>query len=642
MQITQDGNFAFPNDSVCPDPWVLAKLPLGEGRNQLEYVLEGNNGSSVSADIWLWDATDQLVVFDIDGTITKSDVRGLVANQLQEATSFLSNALTSLSSEDNAVSAALDTDYIHDGVVEAALQIALSGYRILYLTARPITMADKTRHFLASLGRQQQDLRMPPGPLITQPVNTMKALAAKHDEFKAGVLGRLSSAMLPGCFAAGFGNTDTDVAAYSGAGVPHSHIFVLDKASRLRVHESGEEMQSYSALLSALPALFPRVRSRAPAHPRPYASEQGPHTLSAHSAQAGAPRAALPPPSKRPSASPPGLPTQLRSPPEGDMPASTPQHAHASQGAPGRVPAPRSWDGRGVAPPPRREAEAARPASLEAEPERWSARSLMESFLPGCASERAPPSARARARARARAAYKELRTPRGFPARVPPPGTPLRPRLSSRGARGAQASSCSPWAGRATPQEALRARRLSTTRQRRSGACSWHGPAPRSLARISLLPDPAVLRRPYRTWSFMVRTAAQLRTLCPGPRGRRARRRGGARPRRRRAGCPGAPRGKRTTVAGWAARGARAPRGRRSRRRSCRPSSGGGRWAWTASRPLLARAGGWAWRPWPGTRSTTGAPGGGGVRRAQIGAAVTATVVPAPVGAAGGWQGHAR
>ena len=101
MQITQDGNFAFPNDSVCPDPWVLAKLPLGEGRNQLEYVLEGNNGSSVSADIWLWDATDQLVVFDIDGTITKSDVRGLVANQLQEATSFLSNALTSLSASAN-------------------------------------------------------------------------------------------------------------------------------------------------------------------------------------------------------------------------------------------------------------------------------------------------------------------------------------------------------------------------------------------------------------------------------------------------------------------------------------------------------------------------------------------------------------
>jgi hypothetical protein len=133
-----------------------------------------------------------------------------------------------------------------------------------------------------------------------------------------------------------------------------------------------------------------------------------------------------------------------------------------------------------------------------------------------------------------------------------------------------------------------------------------------SLARIYPLPDPAVLWRPCRTGSFMIRTAAQLRTLCPGPRGRRARRRGGAPPRRRRAGCPRLPRDKRTTVAGccWAARGARTPRARRSRRRSCRPSSGGGRWAWTASRPLLARAGGWAWRPWQGTRSTTGAPGG--------------------------------
>jgi hypothetical protein len=46
--------------------------------------------------------------------------------------------------------------------------------------------------------------------------------------------------------------------------------------------------------------------------------------------------------------------------------------------------------------------------------------------------------------------------------------------------------------------------------------------------------------------------------------------------------------------------------------------------------------------PVAGYTQYDGGAGGGGVRRAQIGAAVTATVVPAPVGAAGGWQGHAR
>lgn len=243
----------------------------------------------------------------------------------------------------------------------------------------------------------------------------------------------------------------------------------------------------------------------------------------------------------------------------------------------------------------------------------------------------------ARARARARAAY----TPRppGVRARTRHAAAPA-PEPSWRAAgAGIELQSFSgprdPAAGAARAQAvddaAETLRRLELARPRLS------------LARIYPLPDPAVLWRPCRTGSFMIRTAAQLRTLCPGPRGRRARRRGGAPPRRRRAGCPRLPRDKRTTVAGccWAARGARTPRARRSRRRSCRPSSGGAL-GMDGLSPAARPGGGLGVAPVAGYTQYDGGAGGGAVRRAQIGAAVTATVVPAPVGATGGWQGHAR
>ena len=269
MHDQQAGCFVFPGGKLLPEPQVLLSLPLARGRNRMEFrVLDNASGDRIRvfADLFLWHASDRVVVVDVDGTITKSDVRGLVASQLQTTTVFLSNALTG--SQDMAT--ALNTDYTHDGVAEALTSIAEADYRILYLTARPITLADQTREFLSSVGRSQ-NIGLPEGPLITQPHGTMKALQTKHEAFKTDVLAQIQglfdgtgnslqgspSKSLPIAFVAGFGNHETDVIAYSAAGIPRSHIFVLDKASNLRVLESGGEVQSYTGLLQHLPSLFP-------------------------------------------------------------------------------------------------------------------------------------------------------------------------------------------------------------------------------------------------------------------------------------------------------------------------------------------------------------------------------------------------
>jgi len=278
MHDQQAGCFVFPGGKLRPEPQVLLSLPLLSGCNKMEFrVLDNASGVRIAvfADLWLWQASDRIVVVDVDGTITKSDVRGLVASQLQTTTSFLSNAFTaSINPWTQDIATALNTDYTHDGVADALTHIAQSDYRILYLTARPITLAEQTREFLASVGRSQNSA-LPDGPLITQPHGTIKALQTKHELFKIEVLTQIQelydsavdgvhgspSKSVPVAFVAGFGNHETDVLAYSTAGIPPSHIFVLDKASNLRIQGSGVELQSYTGLLQHLPVLFPPLRN---------------------------------------------------------------------------------------------------------------------------------------------------------------------------------------------------------------------------------------------------------------------------------------------------------------------------------------------------------------------------------------------
>jgi len=232
MYDQQAGCFVFPGGKLQPEQQVLLSLPLNRGRNRMEFrVLDHASGDRIGvfADLWLWHASDKIVVVDVDGTITKSDVRGLVASQLQTTTSFISNALSASNTfftQDFAT--ALNTDYTHEGVAEALTSIAEANYRILYLTARPITLAEQTREFLSSVGRSQ-NAALPEGPLITQPHGTMKALQTKHEAFKIDVLSQIQqlySCTLNGtcgapsskhavAFAAGFGNHETDVTAYT-------------------------------------------------------------------------------------------------------------------------------------------------------------------------------------------------------------------------------------------------------------------------------------------------------------------------------------------------------------------------------------------------------------------------------------------
>lgn len=124
----------------------LKALPLIKGKNSLQYSV---GKSTVVANLFLWDAYPPIVISDIDGTITKSDAMGHVMTMLGR-------------------------DWTHEGVAQLFKEIKENGYNIMYLTARSVGLADSTRSYLA--GIDQDNIKLPDGPVILSPDRTFQAL----------------------------------------------------------------------------------------------------------------------------------------------------------------------------------------------------------------------------------------------------------------------------------------------------------------------------------------------------------------------------------------------------------------------------------------------------------------------------------
>ncbi|KAI9179469.1 Lipin-3 [Blastocladiella emersonii ATCC 22665] len=221
-------------------PAELAAVPLHWGANDIQYVTGPNRRGGwdrVPARIWLWPATStRVVVSDIDGTITRSDALGLI------------------------LPAVFGMTYAHLGVAQLYAAIAAQGFAFLYLTSRGIGQAQATRSYLASVRQaagEADTLTLPDGPVLTSPDGLLTALrrevaaqpnAQTPAEFKAHTLRQVSalfdSPSATPVFVAGFGNRETDAAAYAAAGIPPSHTFLVDPAGAVSVVAPGKWMSA--------------------------------------------------------------------------------------------------------------------------------------------------------------------------------------------------------------------------------------------------------------------------------------------------------------------------------------------------------------------------------------------------------------
>ncbi|CAO1630222.1 unnamed protein product [Parajaminaea phylloscopi] len=279
----------------------LKSLNLKKGANNITFsVTSSYSGvATCTARIFLWEGSHQIVVSDIDGTITKSDALGHVFT-------------------------IIGRDWTHLGVAKLYTDIARNGYRIMYLTSRAIGQADTTRDYLK--GINQNNYRLPDGPVIMSPDRLIASLhreviLRKPEVFKmaclrdiarlfgadprkahpqqgalvphadpdvvkaadgpgAGHEGSPSSGAAtaqaskdaksneqtahPTPFYAGFGNRITDALSYRSVNIPSSRIFTIDTNGEVKMEllELAGYKSSYIHMTDLVDQMFPPITQR--------------------------------------------------------------------------------------------------------------------------------------------------------------------------------------------------------------------------------------------------------------------------------------------------------------------------------------------------------------------------------------------
>ncbi|KAK2983999.1 hypothetical protein RJ640_024213 [Escallonia rubra] len=238
-----------------PNTEQIASLNLKEGQNVVSFIFSTRvwGVQKVDAHIYLWKWNARIVISDVDGTITKSDVLGQFMPLVGK-------------------------DWTQSGVARLFSAIKENGYQLLFLSARAIVQAYLTRSFLLNL--KQDGKALPNGPVVISPDGLFPSLYREGEvlflgqlvlpvdfirraphEFKIACLEvnlsgeiisvdkmnyafRFSYQPLIKCdiiqdikalfpsdynpFYAGFGNRDTDELSYRKIGIPKGKIFIIN------------------------------------------------------------------------------------------------------------------------------------------------------------------------------------------------------------------------------------------------------------------------------------------------------------------------------------------------------------------------------------------------------------------------------
>ncbi|XP_056634366.1 phosphatidate phosphatase LPIN3 isoform X1 [Diorhabda sublineata] len=222
----------------------IASLNLRDGLNEVEFSVttayQGTTRCQCHLYKWKWD--DKIVVSDIDGTITKSDVLGHILPIVGK-------------------------DWAQTGVAQLFNKIEDNGYKLLYLSARAIGQARITRDYLKSI--KQGNLSMPDGPILLNPTSLITAfhrevIERKPEQFKISCMSDIK-ALFPvdsNPFYAGYGNRINDVWAYRAVGIPIVRIFTINPKGELK-HELTQTFQSsYSGQSLVVNDVFPPILNK--------------------------------------------------------------------------------------------------------------------------------------------------------------------------------------------------------------------------------------------------------------------------------------------------------------------------------------------------------------------------------------------
>jgi len=250
---------------MTPWPWEELCPLLREGANHVVFFCLRQQGDETPllyfarASIWLWKVCDKVVISDIDGTLTKSNARGVLGTIITQNYDMVTHSgVCDLLSRLANSNATLYTKSLS----ESSPPLSLPKTRVVYLTSRPIHLANKTREFLSGLVQTAEGsvTGLPKGPLLgfggnLAKVLSMEVLSKTTQAFKAGELethivgpfqrareckcefqkGEITNETSKDCgiFVAAFGNNLNDVQAYHKIGMDLNKIFLIDKNSTI-------------------------------------------------------------------------------------------------------------------------------------------------------------------------------------------------------------------------------------------------------------------------------------------------------------------------------------------------------------------------------------------------------------------------
>uniref|UniRef100_A0AAR2M2U3 phosphatidate phosphatase n=1 Tax=Pygocentrus nattereri TaxID=42514 RepID=A0AAR2M2U3_PYGNA len=230
----------------------IATLGLKEGPNDVVFSITTQYQGTCRCEgtIYLWHWNDKIVISDIDGTITKSDVLGQFLPQLGK-------------------------DWTHQGIAKLYHTIHENGYKFLYCSARAIGMAGMTRGYLHWVN--DRGTILPRGPLMLSPSSLFSAfhrevIEKKPEKFKIECLTDIKNLFPQNSqpFYAAFGNRSNDVFAYKQVHVPACRIFTVNPKGEVIQELTRGNKTSYSRLNELVDHVFPWVdkeQSAAFVHP---------------------------------------------------------------------------------------------------------------------------------------------------------------------------------------------------------------------------------------------------------------------------------------------------------------------------------------------------------------------------------------
>lgn len=217
----------------------IASLRLKEGPNDVVFSIttQYQGTSRCEGTIYLWHWNDKIVISDIDGTITKSDVLGQFLPQLGK-------------------------DWTHRGIAKLYHTIHENGYKFLYCSARAIGMAGMTRGYLHWVN--DRGTILPRGPLMLSPSSLFSAfhrevIEKKPEKFKIECLTDIKNLFPPNSqpFYAAFGNRSNDVFAYKHVHVSTCRIFTVNPKGEVIQELTRGNKTSYSRLSELVDHVFP-------------------------------------------------------------------------------------------------------------------------------------------------------------------------------------------------------------------------------------------------------------------------------------------------------------------------------------------------------------------------------------------------